>query len=164
MDLKEDLDKKLKNKKLIDEWLKSYQNAINVLNSSYIDEDSIKIFLLSSNQIVHFNNFVNILYRDSKLPTSNNKYYKKIFKYSIGESIDGRSKISPIKEFPIGDWLECLYIITMWLSEKNESAPLDAKIEYIGCSAELNVDGGMNDLKDIVKNFLHDYGFENKDI
>ena len=58
--------------------VKSYQNAINVLNSSYIDEDSIKIFLLSSNQIVHFNNFVNILYRDSKLPTSNNKYYKKI--------------------------------------------------------------------------------------
>ena len=53
MDLKEDLDKKLKNKKSIDEWLKSYQNAINVLNSSYIDEDSIKIFLLSSNQIVH---------------------------------------------------------------------------------------------------------------
>ena len=60
MDLKEDLDKKLKNKKSIDEWLKSYQNVINVLNSSYIDEDSIKIFLLSSNQIVHFNNFVNI--------------------------------------------------------------------------------------------------------
>ena len=102
MDLKEDLDKKLKNKKSIDEWLKSYQNAINVLNSSYIDEDSIKIFLLSSNQIVHFNNFVNILYKDSKLPTSKNKYYKKIFKYSIGESIDGRSKKSPIKEFPIG--------------------------------------------------------------
>ena len=72
MDLKEDLYKKLKNKKSIDEWLKSYQNAINVLNSSYIDEDSIKIFLLSSNQIVHFNNFVNILYRDSKLPTSKN--------------------------------------------------------------------------------------------
>ena len=119
MDLKEDLDKKLKNKKSIDEWLKSYQNAINVLNSSYIDEDSIKIFLLSSNQIVHFNNFVNILYRDSKLPTSNNKYYKKIFKYSIGESIDGRSKISLIKEFPIGDWLECLYIITMWLRKMN---------------------------------------------
>ena len=60
MDLKEDLDKKLQNKQSIDEWLKSYQNAINVLNSSYIDEDSIKIFLLSSNQIVHFNNFVNI--------------------------------------------------------------------------------------------------------
>ena len=59
MDLKEDLDKKLQNKQSIDEWLKSYQNAINVLNSSYIDEDSIKIFLLSSNQIVHFNNFVN---------------------------------------------------------------------------------------------------------
>ena len=67
MDLKEDLDKKLQNKQSIDEWLKSYQNAINVLNSSYIDEDSIKIFLLSSNQIVHFNNFVNILYKDSKL-------------------------------------------------------------------------------------------------
>ena len=70
MDLKEDLDKKLQNKQSIDEWLKSYQNAINVLNSSYIDEDSIKIFLLSSNQIVHFNNFVNILYKDSKLPLS----------------------------------------------------------------------------------------------
>jgi copper homeostasis protein CutC len=78
MDLKEDLDKKLQNKQSIDEWLKSYQNAINVLNSSYIDEDSIKIFLLSSNQIVHFNNFVNILYKDSKLPTSKNKYYKKM--------------------------------------------------------------------------------------
>ena len=117
MDLKEDLDKKLQNKQSIDEWLKSYQNAINVLNSSYIDEDSIKIFLLSSNQIVHFNNFVNILYKDSKLPTSKNKYYKKIFKYSIGESIDGRSKKSPIKEFPIGDWLECLHVITMWLSQ-----------------------------------------------
>ena len=30
MDLKEDLDKKLQNKQSIDEWLKSYQNAINV--------------------------------------------------------------------------------------------------------------------------------------
>ena len=90
MNLKEELVNKLQTKQLIDEWLKSYQNAINVLNSSYIDEDSIKIFLLSSNEIVHFNNFVNILYKDSKLPTSKNKYYKKIFKYSIGESIDGR--------------------------------------------------------------------------
>ena len=49
MDLKEELVNKLKTKQLIDDWLKSYQNAINVLNSSYIDEDSIKIFLLSSN-------------------------------------------------------------------------------------------------------------------
>ena len=47
---------------------------------------------------------------------------------------------------------------------RKKSEDIDAKIEYIGCSAELNVDGGMNDLKDIVKNFLHDYGFENKDI
>ena len=115
MNLKEELVNKLQTKQLIDEWLKSYQNAINVLNSSYIDENSIKIFLLSSNEIVHFNNFVNILYKDSKLPTSINKYYKKIFKYSIGESIDGRSKKSPIKEFPIGDWLECLHVITCLL-------------------------------------------------
>ena len=60
MNLKEELVNKLQTKKLIDEWLKSYQNAINVLNSSYIDENSIKIFLLSSNEIVHFNNFLNI--------------------------------------------------------------------------------------------------------
>jgi|TARA_B100000073_G_C23637425_1_gene535132 hypothetical protein len=161
MDLIKILKNKLADSNKEEVWLKSYKNAIKVLNNKYIDIETIQQLFISSNSIEHFDSLVSVLYQDSKLPSSNLKSYKKIFKYSKGESLEGRSKKLPIKEFSIGDWIESLYIIKCWLDNKDQTSSLDSQIEYIGCSAEINVDGGMSDLKDIVSDYLDIYGFDN---
>ena len=78
MDLIKILKNKLADSNKEEVWLKSYKNAIKVLNNKYIDIETIQQLFISSNSIEHFDSLVSVLYQDSKLPSSNLKSYKKI--------------------------------------------------------------------------------------
>ena len=119
-------------------------------------------FVNSSCSIESFNCFISLLYKDSKLPSSTNKCYKKIFIYSAGLSLEGRAKKLSMKEYSISEWLEALSSINDWLDKENSSASLDSMIEYIACATEVLANSGIIKLKIIVEDFLKNYGFENK--
>jgi len=102
------------------------------------------------------------LYKDSKLPSSTNKCYKKIFIYSSGLSLEGRAKKLSMKEYGISEWLEALNSINTWLDKEDASATLDSMIEYTACATEVLANSGIIKLKSIVEDFLKNYGFENK--
>tara|TARA_B100001989_G_scaffold136279_1_gene96501 strand:- start:3385 stop:3876 length:492 start_codon:yes stop_codon:yes gene_type:complete len=160
MNIKTILKHKLKNGQNDSNWDLSINNAFKVLNPNYISNNEILLFALNAKKIEHFDNIVSLLYSDSRLPNSGFRTYKKIFKYSKGESIEGRSKKHPIKEYDLSDWIESLYITSKWLETKGLNTSFDAQIEYIGCTAEVNVDGGLASLPNMVIDFLELYGFE----
>lgn len=146
---------------LSNDWIDSANNALEVLNDGNLNDNDLKDIFQSSSSPNVFSNFIRLIYIESKKPNISIKSFDKIKKYSKGLSYDGRAKNYTIKEYSISSWLDSVNAVSNWLEENKLDADLSSIVDYIACSTEtVNLASDNQELVDIVRDFLKDFGFE----